>query len=108
MNIDRATNLAKFKVKIKSLTEESLIIKKEERSARYEETRNSLYLHRIGIVRREQRYTLLAYGFYKGKKYRQLEKDSKNKPTVKTINRILKSLTGESSEELVNWLENVE
>ena len=96
--------VAKFKVKIKSLAEEAIIIKKEEYKAFSENVRNCLYRHRIDVVRREQRYTLLAYAFFLGKMYSSLEKNAKTKPSVQTINRILKSLTGKSSEELVSWL----
>ena len=61
-----------LKVKIKSLAEEARIIRKEERVSEGEK-REGLYLHRIGTVRRAARHTLLAYGFLRGKKYRQME-----------------------------------
>lgn len=97
------TVISKFKVKIKSLSVESLIIKKEEKKAKYLSTKTCLYRHRIDIVRREQRYTLLAYAYFRGKTYQSIEK-TKNKPSIKTINRILKSLTGNSSDSLESWL----
>ena len=61
-----------LKVKIKSLAEEARIIRKEERVSKGER-RRGLYLHRIGTVRRAARHTLLAYGFIRGRRYRQME-----------------------------------
>jgi hypothetical protein len=61
-----------LKVKIKSLAEEAKIIRNEERKATGEK-REGLYLHRIGTVRKAARHTLLAYGFLRGRKYRQME-----------------------------------
>lgn len=103
LSIKQKTNRAKFRVKIKSLAVESLIIKKEENKA-IPEVRESLHHHRVEIVKREQRYTLLAYAYYRGKKYRDVEKTCKNPPNIKTINRILKSLTGSAAEDLNDWL----
>ncbi|MHA1952145.1 MAG: hypothetical protein ACW987_20060 [Candidatus Thorarchaeota archaeon] len=55
-----------LKVKIKSLAEESRIIRREEKKA---ETalRNRLHEHRTYDVRRESRAALLAYGYLRGK-----------------------------------------
>lgn len=62
-----------LKVKLKSLAEEARIIRLETKRAKRESIRNGLYLHRIGVVRHEARHTHLAYGFLRGKEYRQIE-----------------------------------
>lgn len=103
LSIEQKTNRAKFRVKIKSLAVESLIIKKEENKA-IPIVRESLFDHRVNIVRREQRYTLLAYAYYRGRSYKDVEQNCKNPPNIKTINRILKSLTGKAAEDLDSWL----
>ena len=67
--------LSFLRVKLKSLAEEAKIIKHEEK--RNKNAREELYLHRIHVVRTEARATLLAYGFLKKRKYKQLENNSK-------------------------------
>ena len=62
-----------LKVKLKSLAEEARIIRLETKRAKRESIRNGLALHRTGVVRREARHTHLAYGFLRGKEYRQIE-----------------------------------
>ncbi len=67
-----------LKVKIKSLEAESKIIRLEEiRHRKDDAVRNGLTNHRREIVRVEQRATLLAYGFLRGKAYRELESTNK-------------------------------
>ena len=98
-------SISKFKVKIKSLMEEAKII-------RFEESRNSGWVvaglreHRIGIVRSEQRHTILAYCFLRGLKYNQVENNCKKAPDIKKILRIIASLANESytKEVIENWL----
>lgn len=62
-----------LKVKIKSLAEEAKIIRREENLAPNEDVRVGLYLHRIGIVRDEARWSQLAYGFIRGLDYSEIE-----------------------------------
>lgn len=64
--------LTYLKVKIKSLAEEARIIRKEERKT-VGRLRAALLEHRVIDVRREARATQLAYGFLRGRSYRQLE-----------------------------------
>lgn len=65
---------SRLKIKIKSLAAESRIIRHEERKwPGPSTTRNSLYLHRVYDVRREQRHSLLAYGFLRNKPYDCIE-----------------------------------
>lgn len=62
-----------LKVKIKSLAEESRIIRLEEKKARTTKLLNELYEHRIKVVRRECRAALLAYAFLRAKPLCQVE-----------------------------------
>jgi hypothetical protein len=62
-----------LKVKIKSLTEEARIIRREERLAKTKLIREGLRLHRIEDVRQEARNTHIAYGFMRGRSYGQIE-----------------------------------
>jgi hypothetical protein len=67
---------AELKIKIKSLAEEARIIRAEERKAKERGAsgaRASLHEHRVLHVRPEQRATLIAYGYLRGRAYRQLE-----------------------------------
>lgn len=63
-----------LKIKIMSLAAESRIIRREEKKwpGRHAK-RLSLREHRIGDVRTEARCALLAYGFLRGRLYRQVE-----------------------------------
>ena len=90
--------LTYLKVKLKSLSEEAKIIRKEEvkaalraRNAISEERRNSslevhsgLHAHRAGVVKPEARATSLAYGFLRGRSYDQVE-GSTNQPVPQYI-----------------------
>lgn len=61
-----------LKVKIKSLAQESRIIRQEELKSRGD-LRNSLRLHRVNDVRHECRATLIAYNFLRGTSYTRTE-----------------------------------
>jgi hypothetical protein len=76
--------LSHLRVKIKSLAAEAHIIRHEERRALATHRRRGdltkpceeherLHEHRTGIVRRVARESLLAYGFLRGRTYRQME-----------------------------------
>lgn len=76
------TQVKALKVKIKSLAAEAKIIRLEEkRVLGYKKSDTTLYLslrsHRTNEVRREQRAAMLAYGFIRGRTYRQVEKCGK-------------------------------
>lgn len=68
-----------LKVKIKSLAAESRIIRAEERKAG-PVLRRTLDIHRRGVVRSEARITQLAYGFLRGRRYRQMERTAASPP----------------------------
>lgn len=61
-----------LKVKIKSLAEEARIIRKEEKRCN-SFLKHELRVHRTSVVRLEARATLLAYGYIRGRTYKQLE-----------------------------------
>jgi hypothetical protein len=87
---------AYLKVKIKSLAEEARIIREEERKPHadinefgYSAKRTGLYNHRVGTVRREARAALLAYGFIRGRKYRQIEVKNNTEPDWEAVQRMV-------------------
>lgn len=65
-------NLTKLKIKAKSLAAEARIIRREERRFKGWK-RESLQMHRRGIVRDTARATYLAIAFMKGRPYADLE-----------------------------------
>jgi hypothetical protein len=71
-----------LKVKVKSLAEEAKIIRKEEDKGY---CRVDLECHRKSIVRRAARETLIAYGFLRGREYRQIELNTKTQPDWKKV-----------------------
>lgn len=69
-----------LKIKIMSLAAEARIIRTEEKrwpgtapGANLGSPRAGLHEHRITVVRPEARVALLAYGFLRGRRYRQIE-----------------------------------
>lgn len=64
-----------LKVKIKSLAEESRIIRREERRSS-NGLRTELAEHRRYVVRRESRHSLLAYGYLRGRPRSAIERRS--------------------------------
>ena len=76
-----------LKVKIKSLTAESRIIRAEERRCT-KGGRQSLANHRRGIVRSEARSSQLAYGFLRKKPYRSMEAKCHTKPVWGNVERV--------------------
>ena len=77
---------AYLRVKIKSLAEESKIIKREEyRFKKNDRVRNGLHNHRICNVRNESRAALIAYGYIRGKKFKEIEKNSGKIPYIISV-----------------------
>lgn len=63
-----------LKIKLKSLAAEARIIKREERRAKKNrDLADALTYHRRFVVRPEARVTLLAYGFFRGRRYQDVE-----------------------------------
>lgn len=91
-------NLIFLKVKIKSLADESKIIRFEERKAKARKNSslvNGLQWHRIGPVRHEARHALLAYAFLRGRKLAQIEQKSKTPPDKKRLKDLVKRFGSE-------------
>lgn len=87
---------AYLKVKIKSLAEEAKIIRKEEKGPHsdrdeygHSARQMGLQLHRTGVVRREARHALLAYGFLRGRRYRQMEAKCEFPPDWESVQRMV-------------------
>ncbi len=90
-----------LKVKIKSLASEARIIRHEERKSRGQ-LRNDLTAHRKGIVRREARHTLLAYGYLRGRPYRVLEQTCHRQPDWTAVERMVKKY-GQLKQPIEEW-----
>lgn len=99
--------VSKFRVKIKSLAEEARIIRHEvRRRKRCQWVPGCLNLHRTGILRREQRHTLLAYAILRGHAYARVEQRTVAPPDMGAIARIYQSLTGSRKKiDVAGWLE---
>lgn len=88
-----------LKVKIKSLAAEASIIRFEERRSRDSHKRMKLAEHRRGIVRREARHSLLAYGFLRGRAYASMEPTCHTPPSWEAVKRIVNSFGGYKASE---------
>lgn len=70
-----------LKIKVMSLASEARIIRREEkRWPGPSDQRTGLHLHRIHAVRPESRAAHLAYGFLRGRAYRQMEATCRREP----------------------------
>jgi len=78
-----------LKVKIKSLAAEARIIRHEERRSTGQ-LRNDLHSHRVHVVRRQARATLLAYGYARGKTYTSMEGSARSVPDWDKVERMIK------------------
>ena len=80
-----------LKVKIKSLSAEASIIRREERRFpdKKHPVRRGLRDHRKVAVRREARAALLAYGFLRGRPLGKLEAKSRHEPDWKNVQRMV-------------------
>lgn len=76
-----------LKVKIKSLAAEAKIIRREEHKNK--KLRHLLAEHRREVVRFEARHTLLAYGFLRGRSYKDLEPKSHVAPTWSKVKSMI-------------------
>jgi len=77
-----------LRVKLKSLAEEARIIRVEEKRAnlaRDYELQGCLRWHRIDIVRKASRETLLAYQYLRGIPYSVVEKEGSEEPNWKSV-----------------------
>lgn len=77
--------IATLRVNIKSLAAESVIIRKQTNSTKNVAIKNSLYLHRVGPLRKEARHAQLTLAAIRGKDYKTIEKNAKSQPNWKKI-----------------------
>lgn len=78
-----------LRVKLKSLAEESRIIRKEERRTDGM-LREELHKHRVREVRKAARHTHLAYGLIRGKTPEQIEPNAVIPPDWKAVNAMIR------------------
>jgi hypothetical protein len=93
-----------LKIKIINLADEAKLIRRHERIARvhadaclnddyrdqHKMTVESLKNHRKTVVRDAARNTLLAYGYLRGRRYRQMEAASRTSPNWSEVERMIK------------------
>lgn len=100
-----------LKIKIKSLAAEAKIIKQEERKWKevpfYNENVKSthplyfgLHQHRIEVVRKECRSAIIAYGYLRGRAYKQIENKSHILPDYERIVTIIRHFSYNSFPDL--------
>lgn len=97
-----------LKVKVKSLAAESRIIRLEERKAKKCKKgglRESLYHHRINIVRPTARSSNLAYGFMCGVAYLDMERTCRSAPDWKAVERMITKYGGGLHNKALSLLE---
>lgn len=95
-----------LKIKLKSLAAEARIIRKQELKTRgpsHNATRESLYRHRIDVVRRCSRETHLAYGYTRGRAYVQLERTCYSPPDWKAVAAMVKKYGKFDEKEFERW-----
>lgn len=78
-----------LRVKLKSLAEESRLIRREERRT-YGQLQQELHLHRTKNVRSAARSTHIAYALIKGRTMEQIEHPKSKEPDWTEIERLLK------------------
>lgn len=84
-----------LKIKIMSLAAEARIIRAEEKKWPGEHVaRIGLHEHRIHSVRPEARHALLAYGFLRGRSYRQLERTAAQPPDWERVGQLIEKFGG--------------
>jgi len=95
-----------LKVKIKSLSEESRIIRAEEKKVANVYLMGQLHWHRTNDVRIESRAAQLAYGYLRGKTLKQVEKSADRPEWVdkRAISIVKKFGRLEAREGFVEWL----
>lgn len=104
-----------LKIKIKTLVEESKIIRAEEKKFNWIDEqenkwpRSQLREHRITVVRNHTRHNLIAYGCLNGVPYENIEKKCRELPDFDCIKKIAVNFSNkydpEVLEKIENWIE---
>ena len=94
-----------LKIKLKSLAAEARIIRAQERKTKgqWNATRESLYRHRIDVVRKVSRETHLAYGFLRGRTYEQMERSCYSPPDWKAVEKMVEKY-GKAGATIKEWM----
>ena len=98
--------LVQLQIKIKSLAEESRIIKSTARKVRGS-GKWSLVNHRINVVRPATRLNHLAYGLLRGVRYEYMERSCREKPNFKEVAKLAIRFGGDR-ERVDYWVEEAE
>ncbi len=103
--------LVYLRVKLKSLTAEAKIIRREQRRlSRWkgdeaDQTRNGLWYHRKYVVGVEARLTLIAYGYLRGKAYREIEQKAEKAIDWKRVEAMVKKYaTTQQRADFAEWV----
>jgi len=93
-----------LKIKLKSLSEESKIIRKEEnkRKGNWAYKALSLWSHRVNYLRPIIRSTHIAYGLVRGLKYHEIENNSKSVPDWKAVKKMIVKYGNKDSLEAID------
>jgi len=108
-----------LKVKVLSLTAEAQIIKAQERKFKRKAAKTNanntncrdilfgLANHRKYDVRQEQRSSLLAYAFLRGRTFEQIEGKAKSKPDLKRVANLVSKYGGpkDATKDVTEWYE---
>ena len=91
-----------LKIKIKSLADEAVSIRKEARKVSGM-AKWRLNDHRTSVVRVHARHNLLAYGILRGMPYSAMERKCHEAPDFKKVTKIAKNFGG-TEEDIGSWM----
>jgi hypothetical protein len=86
--------------RLKALQRGDLILGPSPEGA-YSATLQGIHLHRVNMIRKEARCALLAYGFLKGRSYREMENFSWYQPNWERVKKLALRYAEESDEALL-------
>ena len=98
--------LVHLKIKIKSLADESRLIKHETKKMHGPAMR-SLHEHRVNVVRPATRTNHLAYGLLRGVRYEDMERSCRERPNFKEVSKTALRFGGDP-EKVDFWLGEAE
>jgi len=95
-----------LKIKVKSLATEATIIRQETKKLKDAEEKESLYLHRILVVRKHSRLNNLAYGLIKRVPYAKMEAKCWERPDLAEVKKLAIKFGEENVAYLDQWMED--
>jgi hypothetical protein len=96
--------LIHLRIKIKSLAAEATIIRQEAQKTNGM-VKYGLNFHRTSVVRYHARMNLLAYGFLRGRAYKDIEEKCDMPPNFKMVEDIAKKFGATDLVALTAWIE---